>query len=115
MNKMIVKAFDQIPSQWKSIKMSSKHKPEDITPKSAGELLKGKKRVLIITGAGISAASNIPTFRGDDGIWTKKYKHCKSPQELATWEFFIKHPDVKWQWTYDFLELVRNNHPNAGH
>lgn len=35
-------------------------------------MLKEKKKVLILTGAGISAASGIPTFRGDDGFWRKE-------------------------------------------
>jgi hypothetical protein len=40
-----------------------------INPDEMLPLLKGKKKVMIITGAGISAASNIPTFRGEKGMW----------------------------------------------
>jgi len=34
--------------------------------------LKEKKKILVLTGAGISASSGIPTFRGDEGFWTKQ-------------------------------------------
>lgn len=39
--------------------------------KKVADLLKEKKKILVLTGAGISAASGIPTFRGDEGFWTK--------------------------------------------
>jgi NAD-dependent SIR2 family protein deacetylase len=42
-------------------------------PKEAAKYLAGKKNILILTGAGISAASGIPTFRGDNGFWKKSY------------------------------------------
>ena len=66
---------------WKKVKEISKHQPETTTSFEAGQRLQGKKKVLIITGAGISAASNIPTFRGSsDSIWKQKYKYCSSPE-----------------------------------
>jgi len=40
-----------------------------VTPEEAGKVLLDKKKILILTGAGISAASGIPTFRGQDGFW----------------------------------------------
>ena len=41
-----------------------KHKPEQISAKNAAKHMVGKKKIAILTGAGISAASGIPTFRG---------------------------------------------------
>jgi len=43
-----------------------------VNPKQVAEKLKASKKVLILTGAGISAASGIPTFRGKDGFWRKE-------------------------------------------
>lgn len=94
----------------------SQFKPQTMSAFEAGQQLQDKRKILILTGAGISAASNIPTFRGTkDSIWEQKYKYCKSPQELATNKFFKEHPEVKWQWTYEFLDLVNKNQSNIGH
>ena len=48
------------------------HKVQVATAEQCGQLLKGKKKICILTGAGISAASGIPTFRGQDGFWKKR-------------------------------------------
>lgn len=52
--------------------------------------------LLVITGAGISAESGIPTFRGADGLW-KDYR----AEELATPDAFERDPETVWQW-YDW-------------
>jgi len=93
----------------------SKLSPQKMTASEASKLLKDKKHVVILTGAGLSAASGIPTFRGNDGLWTKKYKHCDKPEDLATLAFFQKHPEIKWEWTHDFYELWKKSQPNDGH
>ncbi len=46
--------------------------PNHVNPKQVAEKLKASKKVLVLTGAGISAASGIPTFRGKDGFWRKE-------------------------------------------
>jgi NAD-dependent SIR2 family protein deacetylase len=45
----------------------------------AASYLIGKKNIMIMTGAGLSAASGIPTFRGDNGFWKKKYGEIEDP------------------------------------
>jgi len=50
-------------------------------------------RVLVITGAGISAESGIPTFRGKDGYWRNL-----DPAKLATPEAFARDPELIWEW-----------------
>jgi NAD-dependent deacetylase len=66
--------------------------------------------VIALTGAGISAESGIPTFRGEAGMW-KNYK----PEELATPQAFAKDPRLVWEW-YDWRRgLIAQAQPNAGH
>ncbi len=55
------------------------HKPIVMSAKDAAKYMLGKKHIMILTGAGLSAASGIPTFRGDNGFWTKKYGDTTDP------------------------------------
>jgi NAD-dependent deacetylase len=74
------------------------------------ERLAQTKSLLIITGAGISAESGIPTFRGADGLW-KNYR----AEELATLDAFERDPETVWQW-YDWRRgIIGNAEPNPGH
>ena len=83
----------------------------------AAQYLVGKKRILILTGAGLSAASGIPTFRGQDGFWKtrKRYGGEADPTEICTKTFFEKDPKACWEWHYDFLKLAKGVEPNDGH
>jgi NAD-dependent deacetylase len=67
-------------------------------------------RVLVITGAGVSAESGIPTFRGKDGYWRNL-----DPIRLATPEAFARDPELVWQWYRERRQRIRNAQPNAGH
>jgi NAD-dependent deacetylase len=67
-------------------------------------------RVLVITGAGVSAGSGIPTFRGKDGYWRNL-----DPIKLATREAFARDPELVWQWYRERRQRIRNAQPNAGH
>ena len=68
------------------------------------------KFLLVITGAGISAESGIPTFRGTDGLW-KNYR----AEELATPDAFERDPETVWQW-YDWRRgIIGKAEPNPGH
>jgi NAD-dependent deacetylase len=71
-------------------------------------------RVIILTGAGISAESGIPTFRGKDGYWTVGSK-VYHPQELATWAAFQEMPDAVWDWYLYRRGVCRSASPNAAH
>jgi NAD-dependent deacetylase len=64
----------------------------------------------VLTGAGISAESGIPTFRGAGGLW-KNYK----PEELATAEAFAKDPRLVWEWYNWRRELIAKAVPNPAH
>jgi len=80
----------------------------DIT--AARELLRNAKRVAVLTGAGISAESGIPTFRGAGGLW-KSFR----PEDLATPEAFFRDPSTVWEWYLWRRELIAKAQPNAGH
>jgi NAD-dependent deacetylase len=74
------------------------------------ELLAVAPRVVALTGAGISAESGVPTFRGADGLW-RQYR----AETLATPEAFERDPALVWQW-YDWRRgLIAPVEPNPGH
>ena len=82
---------------------------ESLIEKAAG-LIFSSRRVAVLTGAGISAESGIPTFRGSGGLW-KQYK----AHDLATLEAFAKHPEVVWEWYNWRREVIASKKPNGGH
>jgi NAD-dependent deacetylase len=66
--------------------------------------------VVFFTGAGISAESGIPTFRGKDGIWNKL-----KPEELANFGAFIRNPEMVWEWYSHRKKIIHESQPNPGH
>ncbi len=74
------------------------------------ELLRANVRTVALTGAGVSAESGIPTFRGDDGLWSKF-----SPSELASMEAFMRNPKLVWEWYLYRRDIVGRAEPNPGH
>jgi NAD-dependent deacetylase len=71
-------------------------------------------RVVVLTGAGISAESGIPTFRGAEGFWVVGSRNYM-PQEMATLEMFERAPEEVWRWYLYRFGIVRGAQPNAGH
>jgi NAD-dependent deacetylase len=67
-------------------------------------------RVLVITGAGVSAESGIPTFRGKDGYWRNL-----DPAKLATPEAFANNPKLVWEWYRERRQRIRSAQPNPAH
>jgi NAD-dependent deacetylase len=69
------------------------------------------RRVCVLTGAGISAESGVPTFRDAlTGLW-ERY----NPEELATPEAFARNPRLVWEWYVHRRKLVESAEPNPGH
>jgi NAD-dependent deacetylase len=69
-----------------------------------------ESRITVMTGAGVSAASGVPTFRGPGGLW-KDFR----PEDLATPEAFARDPKTVWEW-YDWRrQLVARCRPNRAH
>jgi NAD-dependent deacetylase len=72
--------------------------------------IKAARRLSIMTGAGVSAASGVPTFRGQDGLW-RQYRS----EDLATPQAFARNPRLVWEW-YDWRrQLIAGCRPNAAH
>ena len=72
--------------------------------------LRQATRLTILTGAGVSAASGVPTFRGDDGLWRQH-----RAEELATPQAFARNPQLVWEWYSWRRELISRCRPNAAH
>jgi NAD-dependent deacetylase len=69
------------------------------------------KHIMVLTGAGISAESGIPTFReSQTGLWNE-YR----PEDLATPEAFQRNPRLVWEWYAWRRELIKKTSPNPGH
>jgi NAD-dependent deacetylase len=78
--------------------------------KSLIEKLNNSKSVVFFTGAGISAESGIPTFRGKEGIWNKL-----RPEELANFDAFLRNPEMVWEWYNHRKKIIHESKPNAAH
>ena len=73
--------------------------------------LREAQHVCVLTGAGISAESGVPTFRdAQSGLWAKY-----DPLDLATPEAFLRDPELIWRWYRWRRELVAKAQPNPGH
>ena len=72
--------------------------------------IRDARRLTILTGAGVSAASGVPTFRGQDGLW-RQYR----PEDLATPQAFARDPRLVWEWYAWRREMIRACRPNAAH
>jgi NAD-dependent deacetylase len=80
----------------------------DVT--AAAARLRDARRVLALTGAGISAESGVPTFRGPGGLW-RQFR----PEDLATPEAFARDPRLVWEWYSWRRETIAPLRPNPAH
>ena len=74
------------------------------------ERLTREARVTVLTGAGVSAASGVPTFRGADGLW-KNFR----PETLANAEAFGRDPKLVWEWYAWRRQRIAACEPNPAH
>src|SRR5436190_9429858 len=91
------------------------HPPVDVEPdehelRRAANLLRAARRVSVLTGAGISAESGVPTFRGAGGLW-EGYRI----EEVATPMAFARDPSLVWRFYNMRRAGLRQVQPNAGH
>lgn len=80
------------------------------TLEQARTRLRQADRIAVLTGAGVSAASGIPTFRGKDGLW-REYR----AEELATPEAYARDPLLVWEWYAMRFHTVMAAEPNRAH
>lgn len=79
--------------------------------KRAARALRDAKRIVVLTGAGVSKESGVPTFRDAmDGLWARF-----NPEELATREAYSANPKLVWDWYEYRRDMVRGARPNEGH
>lgn len=78
--------------------------------RSFSEYLKGRRRVLALLGAGLSASSGLPTFRGAGGLW-----RTHDATDLATPEAFEANPDLVWQFYSYRRHMALKAKPNPAH
>ena len=88
---------------------------QPVTPESEGinlvrTLVRRAHRIAVLTGAGISAESGVPTFRGATGLW-KQFR----PEELATPQAFHRDPLLVWEWYEWRRSMIAQVKPNGGH
>lgn len=81
-----------------------------VIPEALREKVHPGLHLLVITGAGISAESGVPTFRGADGLW-KRYR----AEDLATPWAFERDPKLVWEWYNWRRGIIAQAEPNAGH
>ena len=84
--------------------------PPDAALARAATLVRDAARVVVLTGAGVSAESGVPTFRGTGGLW-RNFR----PEQLATPEAFARDPRLVWEWYAWRLAEVARCRPNAAH
>jgi len=76
----------------------------------ARDLLAGATRAAVLSGAGISAESGVPTYRGVGGVW-----NAFNAEDLASPDGFARDPDRVWQWHNERRMALAHIEPNAGH
>lgn len=86
--------------------------PESNSPRldALADRLRAASRVAVLTGAGVSAASGVPTFRGAGGLW-RQFR----PEQLATAEAFERDPHLVWEWYAWRRDTIAGCQPNAAH
>ncbi len=83
--------------------------PDDAL-KDVPRLIVNSKYLIALTGAGISKESDVPTFRGEDGLW-----HEYDAMNLATPQAFQRNPNLVWEWYSWRQSLIADCSPNAAH
>ena len=84
--------------------------PHHMTILDVRDRIHQARAIVVLTGAGISADSGVPTFRGPEGLW-KNFR----PEELASPDAFARDPKLVWEWYNWRRELLATKKPNPAH
>lgn len=89
-----------------------RHAPRDVGPETIRSWLRAARRVVVLTGAGISTESGIPDFRGPNGVWTRN----PEAEKLSTIQNYLADPEIrKASWRSRLAHPAFRAAPNAGH
>ena len=96
---------------WPNIHAGDRRMSAIPLPSALVTRLRSARRVAVLTGAGISAESGVPTFReAQTGLWAQY-----NPEELATPRAFRRQPKLVWEWYAWRQQRIRQAEPNPGH
>ncbi len=90
--------------------MNTESSIDEVQIQKAADIIRESLRVVVLTGAGISAESGIPTFRDMNGLW-----EGHSVEEVATPRGWEKNPHLVWQFYHARRERLCHVQPNPGH
>ena len=76
--------------------------------------MRGARNIAVLTGAGVSVSSGIPTYRGADGTWTLGSKNY-TPQEIATYRMYSQETAECWKYFTERWNMCLTAQPNASH
>lgn len=80
------------------------------------QALREARRVLFVTGAGISAESGLPTYRGVGGLYGDRHTEEGLPiEDILSGPYFAAHPEVSWRYLHEMEAHTRGARPNAAH
>jgi NAD-dependent deacetylase len=82
----------------------------------AVSMLRGARRILVVTGAGISADAGLPTYRGVGGLYNGVHTEDGMPiEEVLSGPFFEMRPELTWKYLHQIERIARGAAPSAGH
>jgi NAD-dependent deacetylase len=84
--------------------------PSNQALREAASIVSAAASVMVLTGAGISAESGVPVFRGAGGLWNNH-----RPEDLATPQAFARNPVLVWEWYRWRRQIIAGARPNPGH
>jgi NAD-dependent protein deacetylase/lipoamidase len=92
------------------VKCGTPGEPEAVIVDRVVSWMRAADRIVVLTGAGVSAESGVPIFRGAGGLW-RQFR----PEDLATPEAFARQPALVWEWYLWRREKIATARPNPGH